>query len=93
MRNESDRVFEALDEMLEGRPKTGVHVNISHLKLMGLEQLGQGGTAVGKNPRGTGGRTHRPPPTSIPYDASSTSLRALLPNGRTKAAPPLCSGG
>ncbi len=78
MRNESDRVFEALDEMLEVAAKTGVHVNISHLKLMGLEQWGKAELLLEKiHAAQAAGLTVTA--DQYPYDASSTSLRALLP--------------
>ena len=41
MRSEGPRVFQAVDEMLEITWRSGVHLQISHLKLMGKPQWGR----------------------------------------------------
>jgi N-acyl-D-amino-acid deacylase len=41
MRSEGPRIFEAVDEMLEVTRRSGVHLQISHLKLMGRPQWGR----------------------------------------------------
>ena len=43
LRNENKGVFEALDEMITVAKKTGVKLQVSHLKLMGTEQWGRAG--------------------------------------------------
>ena len=40
MRSEGPRVFQAVDEMLEITRRSGVHLQISHLKLMGQAAMG-----------------------------------------------------
>ena len=39
MRNEGPRIFQAVDEMLDITRRSGVHLQISHLKLMGLSLI------------------------------------------------------
>ena len=41
MRNEGPKLFEAVDEMIDIAEKSGVHIQISHLKLMGTPQWGR----------------------------------------------------
>ena len=41
MRNEGPNIFQAVEEMLSIAEETGVHLHISHLKLMGKAQWGQ----------------------------------------------------
>ena len=42
MRNEGPNIFQAVEEMLSIAEETGVHLHISHLKLMGKAQWGAG---------------------------------------------------
>ena len=41
MRNEGPRVFQAVEEMIDITRRSGVHLQISHLKLMGKPQCGR----------------------------------------------------
>lgn len=79
MRNEGPRVFEALDEMLEITEKSGVHLQISHLKLIGKSQWGKGAELLKKI---TDARARGLNITcdQYPFTASSTSLTALMPH-------------
>lgn len=79
MRNEGPRLFEAVQEMLDISEASGVHVHISHLKLMGKPQWG-------KNPQLlkmlTDARARGLNVTcdQYPFVASSTGLSALVPH-------------
>lgn len=79
MRNEGPRVFEALDEMLEITERSGVHLEISHLKLMGKPQWGRSGELLKKiedaKARGLNINCDQ-----YPFTATSTSLTALMPH-------------
>ena len=48
MRSEGPRVFQAVDEMLEITRRSGVHLQISHLKLMGKPQWGRADELLAK---------------------------------------------
>lgn len=78
MRNESDRVFEAVEEMLEVARLSGVHLEISHLKLMGRAQWGRTDELLRRLDRA---RREGIKVTcdQYPYHASSTGLSALAP--------------
>lgn len=78
MRNEGNRIFEALDEMLYVARKTGVHLHISHLKLIGKKQWGKSDILLKKI---DGARQNGLNITcdQYPYNATSTSLSALVP--------------
>lgn len=78
MRNEGDHIFEAVDEMLEVARKTGVHLHISHLKLIGKNQWGKSDLLLKKihEERDNGLNITC---DQYPYDATSTSLTALVP--------------
>lgn len=79
MRNEGPRLFEAVEEMLSIARNSGVHVHISHLKLMGKPQWG-------KHPQLlkllTDAREEGLHVTcdQYPFLASSTGLSALVPH-------------
>lgn len=78
MRSEGPRVFEAVDEMLEIARQSGVHLQLSHLKLMGKPQWGRAEELRNKLEEA------RFQGLSItcdqyPYTATSTSLTALCP--------------
>ncbi len=79
MRNEGPFVFQAIDEMLEIARQSGVHLQISHLKLMGKEQWGQAEALLKKL---TDARDEGIAVTcdQYPYPASSTGLSALAPD-------------
>lgn len=79
MRSEGPRVFQAVDEMLEITRRSGVHLQISHLKLMGKPQWGRADELLAKL------QAAREEGLTItcdqyPYTATSTSMTALLPH-------------
>lgn len=79
MRNEGPRVFQAVEEMIDITRRSGVHLQISHLKLMGKPQWGRGQELLDMI------RKAREEGLNItcdqyPYTATSTSLTALLPH-------------
>lgn len=78
MRSEGPRVFEAVDEMLEIARQSGVHLQLSHLKLMGKPQWGRAEELLSKL---EDARTEGLAITcdQYPYTATSTSLTALCP--------------
>ena len=79
MRSESVHIFEAVDEMLAVAEKSGVHLEISHLKLIGKPQWGRAKELISKI---RVAQTHgvRVTCDQYPYTASSTALTALMPN-------------
>lgn len=79
MRNESDLIFDAVDEMIEVAEKSGVHLQISHLKLIGKKQWHKSQELLKKieSARGKGCNITC---DQYPYQATSTSLSALVPN-------------
>lgn len=79
MRSESVHIFEAVDEMLSVAEKSGVHLEISHLKLIGKPQWGRGGELLQKI-RDARTRGIHVTCDQYPYTASSTALTALMPN-------------
>ena len=78
MRNENKKVFEALDEMIEVGRKTGVKIEISHLKLMGRPQWGRADELLAKIDlaRAEGVRIHA---DQYPYTSSNSGLSASFP--------------
>lgn len=79
MRNEGPRIFQAVDEMIEITRRSGVHLQISHLKLMGKPQWGRAQELLDKI------EAARQEGMTItcdqyPYTATSTSMTALMPN-------------
>lgn len=78
MRSESDRVFQAVEEMLDIAQRSGVHLEISHLKLMGKRQWGQTDKLLSmlEQARKRGVKVTC---DQYPYHASSTGLSALAP--------------
>lgn len=79
MRSEGPKIFEAVEEMLEITEKSGVHLEISHLKLMGKPQWGRSGELLRKitDARAKGLNINC---DQYPFTASSTSLTALMPH-------------
>jgi N-acyl-D-amino-acid deacylase len=79
MRNEGPKLFEAVDEMIDIAEKSGVHIEISHLKLMGTPQWGRSPELIAKledaRARGLNITCDQ-----YPFTASSTSLSALVPH-------------
>ncbi len=78
VRNENKGVFDALDEMIGVAAKTGVKLQISHLKLMGVEQWGRANELLAKIDlaRAKGVRIHA---DQYPYCATSSALTSCLP--------------
>ena len=78
MRNEGPNIFQAVEEMLSIAEETGVHLHISHLKLMGKAQWGQAPRLL---ERIEASRQRGAVVTcdQYPYTATSTILAALLP--------------
>ncbi len=78
LRSESDRVFQAVEEALEIARRSGVHLEISHLKLMGRNQWGRTGELLEmlERARAEGVKVTC---DQYPYHASSTGLSALAP--------------
>lgn len=79
MRNEGPRIFQAVDEMLNVARLSGVHLEISHLKLMGKPQWGRSQELLDKieAARRDGATVTC---DQYPYTATSTSMTALLPH-------------
>lgn len=78
MRDEGDGIINSIDEMLEVAEKSGVHMHISHLKLMGTPQWGKSQEILDKieNARKKGATITA---DQYPYEASATGLAALVP--------------
>jgi len=79
MRNENDRVLEAIDEALAIGRDAGVPVQISHIKASGKPNWGRSAQIVAKlrDARAAGARVTA---DQYVYDASSTSLDVLFPS-------------
>lgn len=79
MRNEGPRIFQAAEEMIEITRRSGVHLQISHLKLMGKPQWGRSQELLDKidSARAEGLNITC---DQYPYTATSTSMTALLPH-------------
>ena len=78
MRNEGPRVFAAVEEMLSIARNTGVHLHISHLKLMGKPQWGRAGELVKILTEACAQGVHVTC-DQYPFLASSTHMTALVP--------------
>ena len=86
MRSESTQIFEAVEEMLEVARQTKVHLEISHLKLMGKTQWGRADELLQKL------KAARQKGIDVtcdqyPYLATSTGLSALIPDWATDGGP------
>lgn len=79
MRNEGPRVFQAVDEMIEITRASGVHLEISHLKVMGKPQWGRSGEILAKIDAAKAEGMNITC-DQYPFIASSTSLTALVPH-------------
>ena len=79
MRNEGPKIFQAVEEMLSIARATGVHIHISHLKLMGKPQWGLYPKLLKLL---TDARAEGLQVTcdQYPFLASSTGLSALVPH-------------
>lgn len=78
MRSEGPRIFEAVEEILEMTRQSGVHLQVSHLKLMGKPQWERAEELLQKleDARAEGLEITC---DQYPYTATSTSLSALCP--------------
>lgn len=78
MRSESGRIFEAVEEMIAVARASGVHLHISHLKLIGRQQWGRAAELLQliEDARQQGATITC---DQYPYEASSTGLAALVP--------------
>lgn len=79
MRNEGPRLFQAVQEMIDIAKASGVHIEISHLKLMGTPQWGKAPQLIAMidEARSQGLNITC---DQYPFPASSTSLNALAPH-------------
>jgi N-acyl-D-aspartate/D-glutamate deacylase len=78
VRDEADRVFEAVREAIGVAEATGVHVQIAHLKLSGLDNWGGATRLLGE----IADARRRGLPVdcdAYPYDTATNPLRNLLP--------------
>src|SRR5262249_55298541 len=78
MRDESDHIFEAVQEAIAVAETTGVHVQIAHLKLSGVNNRG-GAHRLRAGTAGAGGRGLPVASAASPYDPPTNPLRTLLP--------------
>ena len=79
MRNEGAKVFEAVDEMITIAERSGAHVHISHLKLMGKPQWGRSVELLQKI-RSARDRGIHITCDQYPFHASSTLVTAMVPH-------------
>jgi N-acyl-D-amino-acid deacylase len=79
IRGEGATLMEALEEAIAIGRKSGVRVEVSHLKAMGKDNWGRGKEALRKLEKGrqTGVNIAA---DQYPYEATSTSLTALVPS-------------
>ena len=78
LRDEANHVFEALDEAIEVGAKTGIHVQIVHVKLSGTDNWGKAEKFIAaiEAARGSGVSIDC---DQYPYTAASNPLKNLLP--------------
>ncbi len=78
LRDESGHVFEALDEAIRIGGESGVHVQVVHVKLSGLDNWGRAGALLDRlaAARAAGVRIDC---DQYPYTAASNPLKNLLP--------------
>jgi N-acyl-D-aspartate/D-glutamate deacylase len=78
IRDEADHVFEAVREAIAVAEATGVHVQIAHLKVSGVDNWGGAARLLGE----IGAARRRGVPVdcdAYPYDTATNPLRNLLP--------------
>jgi N-acyl-D-amino-acid deacylase len=78
MRSESDRILEALDEMIRVARESGCPVHVSHLKVAGRENWPRAEAVAARLESGRG-EGLRLTADQYPYAAGSTLLGAILP--------------
>lgn len=86
MRSESTKIFESVDEMIEVAEKTNVHLEISHLKLIGKPQWGKSLELLDKIKKARA-RGINVTCDQYPYIATSTGLSALVPKWACDGGP------
>lgn len=78
LRDEADRIDDAVDEAIEFAERTGVHVQIVHIKLSGMDNWGRAGRLLDKlaaaRTRGVAIDCDQ-----YPYTAASNPLKNLFP--------------
>lgn len=79
MRNEGAKVFEAVDEMIDIARRSGAHIHISHLKLMGKPQWGRSVELLKKIRDARNEGVHITC-DQYPFHASSTLITAMVPH-------------
>ncbi len=79
LRDESNRVYDAVDEATEFGERTGVHVQIVHIKLSGMDNWGGAEKLIGQlaEARARGVRIDC---DEYPYVAASNPLKNLMPS-------------
>jgi N-acyl-D-amino-acid deacylase len=78
LRSESDAVFEAVREAIEASEKSGVHVQIVHMKLSGLDNRGRAGQLLAEIDAARR-RGVQIDCDAYPYTCAANPLRNLLP--------------
>ena len=78
LRSESDGVFEAVREAIEASEQSGVHVQIVHMKLSGLDNRGRAGQLLAEIDRARR-RGVQLDCDAYPYTCAANPLRNLLP--------------
>lgn len=78
MRDEGEKVFDSVNEMLEVAEKSGVHLHISHLKLMGKAQWGKSQELL-DHIEAARKRGAIITCDQYPYEATATGLAAVVP--------------
>lgn len=86
MRSESTKIFESVDEMIEVAERTNVHLEISHLKLIGKPQWGKSDELLNKI-QAAKARGLNITCDQYPYTATSTGLSALVPKWACDGGP------
>ncbi len=79
LRDESDAVFDSVEEAVEFARQTGVHVQIVHIKLSGMDNWGAAGRLLERleDARRSGAMVDC---DQYPYEAASNPLRNLFPS-------------
>lgn len=78
LRSESEGIFDALDEMFYVAEESGVHLNISHLKLVGVNQWKKSDLLL-ETIKEAGKRGLTITADQYPFAATSTGLSSYLP--------------
>ncbi len=79
LRDEANRVYDAVDEAITFGERTGVHVQIVHIKLSGMDNWGEAEKLIGmlRDARGRGVKIDC---DQYPYVAASNPLKNLMPS-------------